>query len=221
MKQSRLLLTFFVSLFVLQGWGQVDLTFDFNRRGQLVTEDHYGIFYEEINHAGDGGLYAELIRNHSFEEDMNSPMSWSTVGSADMSLTSDNLLNTVQQRALRLNIRSAGGGVRNEGYWGINIVKGRTYTLNFWMRADSKYDGIITAELQNAGGASLGRKTIEVKATREWQKVSMEITATATANQGFFALRGSSQGVIYLDVVSLFPPTFKNRPNRESRGRRF
>ena len=52
---------------------------------------------------------------------------WSTVGNATISLSSDNMLNTVQKRALRVNIKSAGGGVRNEGYWGINIVSGRTY----------------------------------------------------------------------------------------------
>lgn len=46
---------------------QIELKFDLNSRGDLITEDHYGIFYEEINHAGDGGLYAELIRNRSFE----------------------------------------------------------------------------------------------------------------------------------------------------------
>lgn len=192
---------------------QVQLSFDFLHRGPLVTDDHYGIFFEEINHAGDGGLYAELVRNRSFEDNVGNPDGWWTVGSADMSLTTDKLLNAVQQRALRLSIKSVGGGVRNEGFWGINVVSGRTYTLSFWLRAEENYAGTLTADLQNAGGNSLGRTTIRVKATQEWQKFTATIKATASDARGYLALKGSVPGVIYLDVVSLFPPTFKGRPN--------
>jgi len=192
---------------------QVKIDFDFNQRGQTVSDDHYGIFYEEINHAGDGGLYAELVRNRSFEEDMNSPLAWSAVGNVAMSLSSDNMLNTVQQRALRVDIKTAGGGVRNEGYWGINIVKNRTYTLSFWLRAEDSYDGVITAELQNSNGRRLGQTTISVNATQKWQKLTATIKPSGDYPQGRLVLKGSALGVIYLDVVSLFPPTFKNRPN--------
>lgn len=213
MRGKRLLCAAALMLGTAAASAQVKLDFDFARRGQKVTEDHYGIFYEEINHAGDGGLYAELVRNRSFEEDMNSPMCWTTVGRANMSLTSDDMLNNVQQRALRLDITEAGGGVRNEGYWGMNIVKGRTYTLSLWLRAETAYRGTLTAELQNAAGAALGRATIEVDATREWQRLTTTITATASDGRGLLALKGSAAGTLCLDVVSLFPPTYKNRPN--------
>ena len=209
----RLFSAWTLVLCTLSAQAQVKIDFDFKNRGQLVTEDHYGIFYEEINHAGDGGLYAELVRNRSFEEDMNSPLAWSTVGNATISLSSDNMLNTVQKRALRVNIKSAGGGVRNEGYWGINIVRGRTYSLSFWLRSEDNYQGVITAELQNASGGRIGRTTINVNATQKWQKLTATIQATGNEAQGRLALKSSVKGVIYLDVVSLFPPTFKNRPN--------
>lgn len=213
MKLRRCLSAWTFALCALSAQAQVIISFDFKNRGQLVTEDHYGIFYEEINHAGDGGLYAELVRNRSFEEDMNSPLAWSSIGNASITLSSDNMLNEVQKRALRLNIRSAGGGVRNEGYWGINIVSGRTYTLSFWLRAEDTYEGTITAVLQNTSGRQMGQTTIDVSATQEWKKLTATIQATGNEAQGRLVLKGSAKGVIYLDVVSLFPPTFKNRPN--------
>lgn len=202
-----------LALCALSAQGQVKLNFDMSSRGQKVSDDHYGIFFEEINHAGDGGLYAELIRNRSMEDNLSSPEGWTAIGNADISLTADNMLNTVQQRALRVNIKSSSGGVRNEGYWGMNIVKGRTYNLTFWLRADNNYDGTITAELQNSSGRRVGSAAIKVSATGEWQKLTATITATADDERGSFAIRGSKVGVIYLDVVSLFPPTFKDRPN--------
>lgn len=208
----------FMSLFLLalcatSVQAQIELKFDMNNRGDLVTEDHYGIFYEEINHAGDGGLYAELVRNRSFEEDMSKLIGWSSVGNAEMSLTSDKLLNAVQLRALKVNLKSDNAGVRNEGYWGINIVNGREYDLSFWLRAEDSYDGNIVAELQNGNGQNLGRATISVKATQEWRKYTAKITATGSDAQGYLALKGDKKGVIFLDVVSLFPPTFKGRKN--------
>ena len=96
MTRSKLFSTWLImALSGLSVLAQVKIDFDFKNRGQLVTDDHYGIFYEEINHAGDGGLYAELVRNRSFEEDMDSPLAWSTVGQATISLSRDNMLNTV------------------------------------------------------------------------------------------------------------------------------
>ena len=192
---------------------QLKLDFDMGNRGPLMSEDHYGIFYEEINHAGDGGLYAELVRNRSFEEDSSNPICWWTTGGAQMQLITTDLLNIQQEHALRVNITAANGGVRNEGYWGINVVNGRIYTLTFWMKAESAYNGTIVAELQNEGGSNLGRSTISVNATGEWQKYTTTIRASGNEAHGWLALKGSVPGVIMLDVVSLFPPTYKNRPN--------
>ena len=209
----RLMCLLLLALCVTSVQAQIELKFDLNNRGDLITEDHYGIFYEEINHAGDGGLYAELVRNRSFEEDMDKPICWSTVGNAEMSLTTDKLLNAVQLRALKVNMKADNAGVRNEGYWGINIVNEREYDLSFWLRAEDSYNGNIVAELQNANGQNLGRATISIKATQEWQKYTAKITATGSDAQGYLSLKGDKKGVIFLDVVSLFPPTFKGRKN--------
>ncbi|MBR2262000.1 MAG: carbohydrate binding domain-containing protein [Paludibacteraceae bacterium] len=209
----RFMSLFLLALCITSVQAQIELKFDLNNRGDLVTEDHYGIFYEEINHAGDGGLYAELVRNRSFEEDMSKLIGWSSVGNAEMSLTTDKLLNAVQLRALKVNLKSDNAGVRNEGYWGINIVNGREYDLSFWLCAEDSYDGTIVAELQNKNGQGLGSASISVKASQEWQKYTAKISATGSDAQGYLALKGDKKGVIFLDVVSLFPPTFKGRKN--------
>ncbi len=213
MIHTKQLTAILLTIYALTANGQITFNLDVANRGQKVSDDHYGIFFEEINHAGDGGLYAELIRNRSMEDDLNSPTGWSAMGNVAITLTADEMLNTVQRRALKVDIKSANGGVRNEGYWGINIVKGRTYDLSFWMRAQDQYDGIITAELQTGSGRRIGYTAIDVEASGEWQKITATITATASDERGCFALRGSKAGIIYLDVVSLFPPTFKNRIN--------
>jgi len=213
MNRLKTLATTMLLAATMPAMAQVQLGFDMGSRGQDVTEDHYGIFYEEINHAGDGGLYAELIRNRSFEDNAGNPDTWWTVGDASFGITTDNMLNTVQQHAMRVQINAAGAGVRNEGFWGINIVNGRQYTLSFWMRADERYEGVITAELQNRDGAGMGRVEIPVSATTEWKKYTATLTATGNDAGGWLALLGSEPGTVVFDVVSLFPPTFKNRPN--------
>ncbi len=192
---------------------QVTLTFDVGRRGPAISSTHYGIFFEEINHAGDGGLYAELIHNRSFEDNTSNPDKWWPVGDGVMALISDGLLNAVQGHALKLTMSKAGDGVRNEGFWGINVLAGQTYRLSFWIKAETAFVGNLKAELQTKDGASLGSKDIQVDVKDKWIKMTAEITATEGSPVGWFALTGDRAGTICLDVVSLMPPTYKNREN--------
>ncbi len=189
---------------------QVTATLDASRRGSKIGDLHYGIFYEEINHAGDGGLYAELVRNRSFEDNTSSPEFWSTVGNATMALTSSKLMPG-NDRALDVTFKGAGDGISNTGYWGMNAVKDRQYDLSFHVRGS--WDGTITATLCDAAGKSLGSVDVPVKATDTWQKVTAKLTATGSAPQATLRLTASKAGSLTLDCVSLFPPTYKNRPN--------
>lgn len=206
---------------------QVIINVDANRKGPKISPTHYGIFYEDINHAADGGLYAELIRNRSFEDHLmpgnrRTPSregqetrisSWFTLGDASIKLTQENLLNNVQHNALNVTITKAGDGVRNEGFWGINAVKGTKYKLSFWAKSQNGYNGTITAKLQSANGQSLGNVNIKVNIGKEWKKYTATITATGNDAHAEFALTADKAGEFQIDVVSLFPPTFKNREN--------
>lgn len=193
--------------------GQVTFDLDLGVRGVDIGARHYGIFFEEINHAGDGGLYAELIHNRSFEDNDGNPDKWWTVGGAEMTLVSEDLLNEAQEWALQVVMTTDGDGVRNEGFWGINVVNGQRYKLSFWVKGVPSYKGVLTAQLQTEAGVVLGSTDIDVDLSDEWVKLTAEIVATGDDTAGWFSLTGSTGGTIELDVVSLFPPTFKDREN--------
>ena len=203
----------FTLFLVALATAQVQLDFSTAERGPVIGPLHYGIFYEEINHAGDGGIYAELVRNGSMEENSGNPDYWWTLGNATFSISSQNLINSAQKRAMHLNLTKSGDGVRNIGYWGINIVRGERYRATFWLRAADTWKGNVTLTLENYDGTDLGHTVVQVNADSRWQKYTAEIVATASDGQGWFAIRGSRAGTVYLDCVSLMPPTFKNREN--------
>lgn len=194
-------------------YAQTTFTFKTADRGPLLGDRHYGVFFEEINHAGEGGLYAELIRNFSFEDNGGNPDGWWNVAGGTGSIDNTKLLNPYQNRCLRLQMKAAGDGTRNEGWWGINVYPGRKYTVSFWVRSDN-YTGDLRLQLQTRDGGDLGHTTVTVGDCKTWKKVETTITANAAGDGfGWFAILGNGPGTIYLDVVSLQPPTFKNRKN--------
>ena len=231
---------------------QVDINIDAQQRGPKISPTHYGIFFEDINHAADGGLYAELIRNRSFEDGprYGQPADlrgWSTYAAAPSQLEmkliqptkKQPLLNKVQHNALQLNVVASAEQpvcLVNEGFWGINAVQGRTYRLSFW--AKGKYKGTIKARLQASPtapdmqapptapeGASIDMpevyaETIVAPSGAEggavgssWRKYEATMTADGNDPKAQFALVFDGVGTVNLDVVSLFPPTFRGREN--------
>jgi len=213
MNIRRILLSCVISIIAGVAVAQVSFEFSSSQRGPLLGDLHYGIFYEEINHAGDGGLYAELIRNRSFEDNAANYDYWWPLGNVQAQLVSEDLLNSVQGKALKLNVNEADAGIRNEGFWGINVVKGQTYALTFWAKTDGAWSGTLQAELQNEGLVNLGRTEFLANLTAQWQKFTVEITATGSDTKGWLAIKATEPMVMYLDVVSLMPPTYKDRPN--------
>ena len=210
----RLFSTFFVGLLAsLSCMGQVNLDFNLGLRGPDIYDDFYGIFFEELSHSGDGGLYAEKIRNRSFEDNTATPEYWAKVGNATIKLTQENMMNPIQQHALLVTTTADGDGIRNSGYWGISSEEGESYKLSFWIRSDEEWEGTITAVLLNNRRKGIGETPIEVKATPEWKKYTATVTATATSATGYLDLLFSGEAEVMLDMVSLFPPTFKDREN--------
>ena len=211
---------------------QVTIDIDAQQRGPKVSPMLYGIFYEDINHAADGGIYAELIRNRSFEDgprygapaDMQG---WSTYAAAPSQLTArliqptkkTPLLNSVQHNALALDIKASPTMpvcLVNEGFWGINAVRGRCYRLSFWAKT-LKYQGTVKATLCSKDGSQLYAETVvsqfpAVKA-QSWTKYEATLTANDNDPQALYALVFDGVGLVQIDMVSLFPPTFKNHEN--------
>ena len=216
------LLTTLLCGFTLAAHAQVDINIDINNKGPKISPTHYGIFFEDINHAADGGLYAELIQNRSMEDSETLPVHWNAVhnskSKASIELTAEDPLNGAHQKSLRVMITAADeqnlAGVQNDGYWGINVVKDREYKLSFWAKSDKKYRGVLKALLRSQGEVRfLGEVNIPVRLNEKWQKFTTTIKATDNDPKAVFELLANAPGTFQLDVVSLFPPTFKGREN--------
>ncbi len=191
---------------------QVTLNIDAADRGAHIGDLQYGIFYEEINNAGDGGLYGELIRNRAFE-DGNGGDYWTGIGSCSRSYITTGLLNENRSRALDLTLTGADQGLINTGYWGINCVEGDTYSLSFWLKSTAGYKGVATASLTDTQGNVGATTTVDIDADGEWHKYTAKMTATKTISKSQFRLVFNKAGRVQLDMVSLFPPTYKDREN--------
>ena len=195
------------------------LTVNVAQPGPKVSPLLYGIFFEEINHAGDGGIYAELVRNRGFE-DSDTPQAWSLVEGGSrlgrMSLVTDQPLNDKTPHSLRLEIGQAGEGrvgAANEGYWGISVTKGAEYELSLFARGDERFRGPLTVSLEHAAGGVYAEERI-ASLSGAWQRYTCTLTAKATDPGARLVIAADSPGTVWLDVVSLFPKaTWKNRPN--------
>lgn len=198
------------------------LRVDTRAPGVPVSPLLYGAFFEEINHAGDGGLYAELVRNRSFE-DASAPDGWTTVARgarADIALDESRPLNAGNRRALRLEIASDGAGngagragIANEGYWGMAVRAGELYDLSLHARRDDRFSGALDVSLESADGRVLAQSRI-TGLSPEWKRHAVSLRATASDPKARLVITSSSPGTVGLDVVSLFPRrTWKGRAN--------
>lgn len=216
---KKILLLLFVGLLPFAIQAQVQIHVDATQPAVSISPMLYGIFYEDINHAADGGIYAELIRNRSFEDNDTIAEAWAPLSSASahvqMSLVTDHLLNSVQQHALHVVTTVEGNqeaGVQNGGFWGINAVKGRTYKVSLWVKV--KRSRGLSVMLSGKDGTVYASAPIAFNSKEKgWQHITTTITSSANDPEALFAITSSGSSDFCLDMVSLFPPTYKNRDN--------
>ena len=217
--KSPLSFLLFFLLLICPTQAQTRLSIDINKKGIKVSPTQSGLFFEDINHAADGGLYAELIRNRSFE-DAAILDAWTvtkqTGAIATATIETLNLLNPNQAQALKLKVdnatSSARAGISNSGFWGINVVNGQQYKLTFFAKCDTAFTGSLVASLESTTGIKYAQATI-TGLGQGWQKFTCTLTASGTNTNAVFVLSANSRGTLWFDVVSLFPPTFNNRDN--------
>lgn len=188
--------------------------------GHPINKTQYGVFFEELSHAGEGGLYAELVQNRSFEDRIDCIPSWTACFSngavAEMALETQHLLNEAQSRALRVDVTSPGTiGIANGGYWGIHVVQGRPYDLSFYAKSTLPAGTVIAARLESADGRRVFASCSAGAVAGTWKKHGARLVAEGSDPQGRLVLEvaAAQAGALWLDVVSLFPPTWKGRPN--------
>ncbi|MFD9394945.1 alpha-L-arabinofuranosidase C-terminal domain-containing protein [Streptomyces sp. NPDC060000] len=188
------------------------ITVDPTARGAKIDDSMYGVFFEDINRAADGGLYAELVQNRSFEYSTvdnrsYTPLTSWTVDGAAQVMDDAGRLNDRNRNYLSL---AAGSSVTNAGYnTGVRVEQGKKYEFSVWARAES--GSALTVSLQDADGALATARRVDVR-TGGWARYRAAFTANRTSSAGRLTVASSAAAA--LDMVSLFPrDTYKNEPN--------
>ncbi len=183
-----------------------------------VQPTMWGIFFEDINFGADGGIYAELIKNRSFEFSMPL-MGWTVkknyFNEGAVLVLNRQGLDNANPRFLRITKSNAGDSLSltNEGFRGMGIKKGLRYDFSVLCRQQTP--GLkMNIELLNYNGEVIGSTTLIASGnTSEWKKEAISFKATDTAMKGQFRISFEGSGVTDLDMISLFPSdTWKDRP---------
>lgn len=197
------------------------LTINATRPGVKISPDLYGAFFEEINHAGDGGIYAEEISNASFEDNDYVASNWTLEegphAKGSIAIASHDLLNPAQHNDLQLTIKSASAGasvgVANSGYWGIAVQKGEKFTGSFYAKPSADFHGGLNVSLVSVDGQRVFAQTSTATLTGGWNRYQFTLEPNASSDFALFEISSNHTGTVHLDVVSLFPPTWKARSN--------
>jgi alpha-L-arabinofuranosidase len=209
----------FLATGLIQGQGAATVTIRADQPGAEVSSNLFGAFFEEINYAGEGGLYAEMVRNRSFY-DAREPVFWSLVkrGNAEgtMGVDTANPLTEAIRNSLRLTMSSGTGtvGAGNSGYWGMSLESGAAYNLGLYAMSSGGGPQKIEARLENADGTKVYAVTSFDGLGANWQHFNGTLVSSGTDTNARLLLAISSPGTVWLDVVSLEPKgTFNGRTN--------
>lgn len=197
------------------------LTIDASDEIHDISELLYGIFFEDINFAADGGLYAEKIVNRSFEFTSlaagDALYGWKTVGSAKAEVKPDDKANALNENNTNYlvlkNESDSLSGIENIGFLdGIAVKKGENYKFSVYAKALDGYTGSVTVRLV-AGKRTLAEaKIASLKA--DWEKFNLTLKPKASANKDVRLQVLLGRGSAAVDMVSLFPEdTYKGREN--------
>ncbi|GAB6011493.1 alpha-L-arabinofuranosidase C-terminal domain-containing protein [Viscerimonas tarda] len=191
-----------------------ELTLDAKKLGSPIQPTMYGLFFEDINFAADGGLYAELVKNRSFDFPQNL-MGWYTFGNVE--LRKDN--SPFEKNPTYLKLSAAPHphkhtGIENEGFRGMGIKKDAAYRFSVWAKkAGSSENQKIRIQLIDSSDEVIVSQDLEITAD-DWKKYEITLSAKRTEAKARLRIFFVSKGSIYIDHVSLFPSdTWKGREN--------
>lgn len=190
-----------------------------------ISNHLIGIFFEDINYAADGGLYAELVQNRDFEyspkdgsrQGWDSGYAW-TVKDGDaytpVTIATENPVHENNPHYAVLEVKQPGISLRNDGFDGITLKKGGKYDLSLFGRVpEGSRGGKIRVSLLDQEGREVAQSTVSVS-SKDWRKQKTVLTATADVRSAVLSLQPLQAGAWHLDMISLFPQhTFKGRKN--------
>jgi alpha-N-arabinofuranosidase len=196
---------------------------DLNRPKAAVSPTLYGLMTEEINYSYDGGLYAELVRNRTFRSDWTGVLNWFVVekgsSSAKIGVDSATGPSAALTNSGKLEVTKADAnnpaGVLNEGYWGIAVRPNTEYTGSFFSKSDKDTPlPMQIALVADQSGQVLAKTSVSVTGTA-WKeyKFSMRSGTVAASAENHLELTLDRPATLWLQLVSLFPPTYRDRVN--------
>jgi alpha-L-arabinofuranosidase len=201
--------------------------------GKKISSDLFGLFFEDINYSADGGLYAELVQNRSFEYNPTERHEWNPYSyweyispgfsyvRISVETTAPVHPNNPHYMVLDIEhvghetkfVGESGVGLKNSGFDGIVVKSGEKYNFSLFAKQLSDSPIELSVSLQTRKGAVLAAGSVST-VSKNWQKYTATLTATASNDTASLVILAKTNGKLAMDMISLFPEkTFKNRPN--------
>jgi|WetSurMetagenome_2_1015567.scaffolds.fasta_scaffold12500_3 alpha-L-arabinofuranosidase len=196
-------------------------------QSKKISPDLFGLFFEDINYSADGGLYAELVQNRSFEYIPTEQKGWNpfsfweytttnySYGSISVETSAPVHPNNPHYMVLTIEHLGEKGGVgmKNFGFDGMALKAGDAYNFSVFARQLSSKPVTLTVSLQNRSGKILAESSFYTSSA-DWKKYAVTLTPTESYDSTTLVILATTKGKIAFDMVSLFPEkTFNNRPN--------
>ena len=189
-----------------------------------ISEHLIGVFFEDLNYAADGGLYAELIQNRDFEysskdgnkdKNWNSTYAWGIQGDGiTFTIGTDQPVHVNNPHYAILDVHAPGSAFMNAGFGGIVAKKGEKYDFSMFSKVlGGGKGGKTLVQLVTKEGKEIARTVMKLS-SKDWKKQSITLTATEDADSTILVLSPQTVGCYALDMISLFPQkTFKGHKN--------
>lgn len=213
--------TFLAALALSAGLGMNaqtnELVIQTKKLGAEIQPTMYGLFFEDINYGADGGLYAELVKNRSFEFPQNL-MGWKTFGHVTLKDDGPFERNPHYVRLAYPGHDHKRTGLENEGFFGIGVKAGEEYRFSVWARLpEGSSSEKIRIEMvkpnTNAERHAFASEELTID-SKEWKKYQVILKPTQTEDKSTLRIFLASKGTIDLEHVSLFPvDTWKGHEN--------
>jgi alpha-L-arabinofuranosidase len=199
------------------------LKVDLGRPKSSVSPTLYGLMTEEINYSYDGGLYAELVRNRTFRSDWSGILNWFLVekGTSSAKISVDNkegpskaITNSAKLEVVKADANSP-AGLLNEGWWGIAVRPNAKYTGSLFAKTGA--EGALPMKISlvsDVSGQVLASSSVEL-AGSAWKEYKFEMQSgnVPVSSENHLELTVTKPATLWLQMVSVFPPTYHARPN--------
>ena len=206
MRKAKFFAAALLAMSSLGAFAQHQFTVQANKPGAEIQPTMYGIFFEDINFGADGGLYAEMVENRSFEFPQRL-MGWNTFGNVTVSDVKPAFDRNPHYVTLEASgAREKQTGLENRGFFGMGLKKDMKYDFTVYARLHllNGKQTKIRVELVNSNNNVIAKQSITIT-NNKWQKYTTTLTSPQTDAKGLMRVYLESGESVDLDHISLFP----------------